>query len=366
MLKQFLAISRNTFLEAIRQPIFVVLILVGTLAMLLNPFFAAYTMDPGEGDNRMLVDLGLGTLFLAGMLLAAFTATGVVASEMESRTALTVVSKPVPRPIFVLGKFLGVAGAIAIALYILMLVLLFTVRHKVMQNASDHLDGPVIVFSVLAVLGALIIAAGANYLYRRVFTSTFTATLAGLLTLAFIIVLMVAPDWSFQSPMHDLTDHEHQMVQIIIASFLISQGVMVLTAIAVALSTRLSQVATLLACLVLLVLGLVTGALSQHINQRLGLDAQAATLQSIQPILNSGEPFIQKTLYLAGKALYVVVPNFQFHWPSDAISLESSLIHDENGDFSTSYIRNVTLYTAAYITALLALGVALFQKREVN
>ncbi|MEM9416179.1 MAG: ABC transporter permease subunit [Planctomycetota bacterium] len=366
MLKQFFAISRNTFLEAVRQPIFVVLILVGTLLMLLNPFFAAYSMEPGEGDNRMLVDLGLGTLFLAGMFLAAFTATGVVASEMESRTALTVVSKPVPRPIFILGKFVGVAGAIASALYILLLVLLLTVRHRVMQNASDQLDGPVIVFSILAVVGALAIAAAANYLYRRVFTSMFTGMLAGLLTVAFLFVLMVAPDWSFQPLMHDLAERDYQMVQIMIAGFLIAQGVMLLAAIAVALSTRLSQVATLLACLVVLVLGLVAGAISQHINQRLNLDPLAPTFQTIQPILNSGEPFLQKALYLAGKALYAILPNFQFHWPSDAISLESSLIHDEHGEFSLSYLSAISLYTAAYTTAILALGVALFQKREVN
>ncbi|MFI4862341.1 MAG: ABC transporter permease [Phycisphaerales bacterium JB063] len=366
MLKQFFAISRNTFLEAIRQPIFVVLILVGALAMVINPFLAAYTMDPGEGDNRMLIDLGLGTLFLAGMFLAAFTATGVVASEMESRTALTVVSKPVPRPVFVVGKFLGVAGAITVALYILAIVLLFTIRHKVLQNASDHLDGPVLTFSLLALFGALAIAAAANYLYRRVFTSMFTGLLAVLLTLAYAVVLMVSPEWSFQSPIHDLAEHDYQIVEIMIASFLIGQGVLVLTAIAVAFSTRFSQVATLLACLVILVLGLGAGAISQLINQRLGIDAQAGTLQSLSPILSSSEPLLQKTLYLAGKALYVVTPNFQFHWPSDAVSLESSLIHDENGNFSTSYIRDVSLYTFAYITALLALGVILFQKREVS
>lgn len=364
---QLRAITRNTFLEAIRQPIFVVLILAGALLMVLNPSLAAYTMDPGEGDNRMLIDLGLGTLFFAGMFLAAFTATGVVAAEMESRTALTVVSKPVPRPIFILGKFIGVAGAIAVANYILVLVMLFTIRHKVLQNASDQLDGPVILFAVGAGLAALALAATANYLYQRVFMSTFTGLLAALLTLAFLFVMLIAPDWSFQSPLHDWRDHDYQLVQIAIAGGLITLGVFVMTAVAVAFSTRMSQVMTLMACLIVFILGMSSGSISHLVNATLGISDQDTTaLQSIGVIAGSGETLLRKAMFIAGKALYILAPNFQFHWPADAVTQESSLIHDQNGDFSLSYLAAVTGYTAAYILALLGLGVVLFQKREVN
>ncbi|MEX0885864.1 MAG: ABC transporter permease subunit, partial [Phycisphaeraceae bacterium] len=116
MLGQLLTIAGNTFTEAIRQPIFTVLVLLGAVALGLNLQLAAYTF---EDDTKILIDLGLSTVFLVGLFLAAFTATGVLASEVESKTVLTVVSKPVSRPLFVVGKFLGVAGAIGVALYVL-------------------------------------------------------------------------------------------------------------------------------------------------------------------------------------------------------------------------------------------------------
>lgn len=365
MFTQLLTITRNTFLEAIRQPIFVVLILVGAIFMVICPFLAAYSMDPGEGDNRMLVDLQMGNLFLIGMFLAAFTATGVVAAEMESRTALTVVSKPVPRPVFIVGKFLGVAGALAVANYILLITVLFTIRHRVLQNASDQLDGPVLTFAVGGLFVAFFVAAAANYLYNRVFTSTFTALLAGILTLSLIMVSLIGPDWSFQSPLHDWQDHDNQMFEIAIGAVLMLQGVLVLTAVAVAFSTRLSQVMTLMVCLVVLAIGLFTGKISQSVDAAMGIPEAASVWESLSIIAGSDNSFARKALYIAGKSLYLVAPNFQFHWPTDAITQGNSLIEDQDGRFSLSYLTGVTAYTTAYIAALLALGVALFQKREV-
>jgi ABC-type transport system involved in multi-copper enzyme maturation permease subunit len=107
-----LSIARNGFLESIRQPVFVVLLLGGTLAMVLNVNLAAFTL---EDDNKLLIDLGLSTLFIAGLLLAAFTATSVLSREIENKTVLTVVSKPVTRAAVIVGKFLGVAVALAVA-----------------------------------------------------------------------------------------------------------------------------------------------------------------------------------------------------------------------------------------------------------
>ena len=112
MFQQTLTIARNTFFESIRQPIYVIMVLAVSLMLILNTFLAGYTL---EDDNRLLMDMGLSTLFWAGMLMAVFTATGVLSDEIDNKTVLTVVSKPVGRPIFVLGKYVGVTGAILLA-----------------------------------------------------------------------------------------------------------------------------------------------------------------------------------------------------------------------------------------------------------
>ena len=112
MIQQLLTIARNTFLESIRQPIFSVLLLVGTLALILNPMISAYTLDD---DNKQLIDMGLSTLFVCGLLLSAFTATSVLSQELENKTVLTVISKPISRPLFVVGKYVGVSAALFVA-----------------------------------------------------------------------------------------------------------------------------------------------------------------------------------------------------------------------------------------------------------
>ena len=75
-------------------------IAIGWAGTALN-LLAGFTM---EDDQRMMIDLGLSTILLCGTLLAAFIATNVLNREIQNRTVLTVISKPVSRPVFVLGK----------------------------------------------------------------------------------------------------------------------------------------------------------------------------------------------------------------------------------------------------------------------
>ena len=367
MFMQLSSITRVTFVEAVRQPIFVVLLLAGTLLMVMNPFMAAYSMEPGSGDNKMLVDLGLGTVFFVGVFLAAFTATGVIHQEMANKTALTVVSKPVARPIFVLGKFIGVSGAITLAAYILMLVFLFTLRHRVLQNKSDPIDWPVVLFGVGAILLALGIAAAANYLYSKVFTSTFTAALLITLTVGFGLVTIIDNHWGFQHPATDFIKDEGRIGQVAVGGIFIVQGLLILTAFAVALSTRFSQVVTLVVCLgVVMPVGMMSGALSQFVNQAVGIEAGAGVITSMSTVLQAELPALRKFFYILAKLIYLVAPNFQFHWPADAINQSHSLTHDAEGNLSLGYLGTVTAYSTLYASAVLGLAVILFQKREVS
>ncbi|MGB0766904.1 MAG: hypothetical protein ACPGYV_04265 [Phycisphaeraceae bacterium] len=364
---QLVSITRITFVEAIRQPIFVVLLLIGTLLMVLNPSVAGYSMEPGAGDNKMLVDLGLGTVFLAGVFLAAFTATGVVSQELQNKTALTVVSKPVPRPVFIAGKYIGVSGAIVLAAYLLMLVLMLTLRHRVLQNKSDPIDWPVVLFGVGAVVGALTLAAAANYLYKKVFASTFIYGLVVMLSAGFALVTVINKDWGFQSPVTDFAADDGRIGQVAVGGVFLVQGLLILTAFAVALSTRFSQVVTLVVCLgVVMPIGMMSGALNQLVNAAVGVQAGAPVLASVQSVLAAELPLARKGAYLGAKAVYVVAPNFQFHWPADAITQGNSLTHDAEGRFDLGYLGMVSAYTGAYIAAVLGLAVALFQSKEVS
>jgi ABC-2 type transport system permease protein len=316
-------LARNAYLESIRQPIHAVLICAAVFALVLNVNVAGYTL---EDDNKLLVDLGLSTLFLTGLLMAAFTATSVLSREIENKTVLTVVSKPVPRPLVVLGKFLGVVGAIATAYWLLAVVFLLTVRHRVQSSvrAEDIFDGPVVTFGLLAILLTFVIAGLANYLYRWPFPSTFSLVAAVAATAAWGLVSCIGRTWGLQSPAADFDP------QLAIGLALVFEAIVVLTAIAIAASTRLGQIATLLVCVGVFLVGLV------------------------------GEYFL--TVAAAGRAwlrpLAAVVPNLQFFWPADALT--------QGHPITPAYLGTVSAYAACLVGGVLSLAVILFQERDVG
>ena len=317
MIQQLFTISRHTFMASIRQPIFVVMILIAALALSLNPSLAAYTLDD---DNKLLVDMGLSTLFLAGLLMAAFTATAVLSDELENKTVLTVVSKPVQRPVFVLGKYLGVSAAICVAYWVLCAIFLMTVRHRVLQTATSPFDGPVLLFGVMAGTLALAGATLGNYFYQTAFTSSFVLYLSGLISAAWVLVLLIDKQWHFQSPMVDLDP------QLMVGLLLILEAVLILTSVAIMISTRLGQMMTLLICVFVFILGLIND-------------------------------YLLSVLAVPYTPVYLITPNLQLFWPADAMT--------QGHSYNAGYVGLVSGYTVMYITAMMGLAVSLFQQREL-
>ena len=138
------------------------------------------------------------------------------ANEIENKTVLTVISKPVSRPLFVVGKYLGISVAIAVAFFLLSTVLALTIRHRVMSTASDHFDIPVLLFGIGGALIAIIFATAANYLYNKVFTSTLTVALLVTQTVALMLVLLINKRWGIQSPLTEFTAHHGELTQVVI------------------------------------------------------------------------------------------------------------------------------------------------------
>ncbi|MCA9281839.1 MAG: ABC transporter permease [Phycisphaeraceae bacterium] len=275
MFGQTLAIVRNTFLESIRQPIFFVLVMAGGILQIFNSALANYGMGIAEeeevtGDDKLLLDVGLATILVCATLLAAFIATSVLSREIENKTALTVVSKPVGRPMFVLGKYIGVTSAILMAAVLMFLFFLFAVRHKVMSTASDTYDGPVLIFLSLAVLISIAIGIWGNFFYGWVFSSTSMLIMLPLVLIAYVLTMSVSKEWAFQSIATDFKP------QVTLAGLCVLMGVLVLTAVALVCSTRLGQVMTVVVCTGVFMLGLLSNYLfgrQAFNNQQVGVIA---------------------------------------------------------------------------------------------
>lgn len=127
-------IAVTTAREAIRQPIFVILLLVGLLFLLISPFVPYFTF--GE-DIKMVEDTGLQLMLVLGLFLALLTASNTIAEDIEHRTAITLLSKPINRRQFIIGKFLGIIVAVALLFAILGLLFGAVLYYKVGYDARE-------------------------------------------------------------------------------------------------------------------------------------------------------------------------------------------------------------------------------------
>ena len=118
----------------------------------------------------MVINLGLTAVSLFGMVIAIFIGIGLVSKEIEKRTLYTVLSRPVRRWEFIVGKFFGLAGTLVVNTFFMaigVLVALLYVSHHFQKQ-----DGWVLVALYFIVLQFLIITA--LTLFFSSFSSPFT------------------------------------------------------------------------------------------------------------------------------------------------------------------------------------------------
>ena len=109
------AIAKNTFWEVLKSPLFVVLAIVGIVAVFLLGMIPYFTLVL-EDDVKMFKDVSTSMTLFVGLILAVLSASKVIDEEIDNKTMLTLLSKPVLRGEIILGKFLGVCAAVAVVI----------------------------------------------------------------------------------------------------------------------------------------------------------------------------------------------------------------------------------------------------------
>jgi len=100
------AIARNAFREAVRDRVLYNLVVFALLLITGEIFLGELS---GGQEAKILVDLGLSAILLFGVLIAIFVGVGLVYKELERRTLYAILSKPIGRGEFLLGKYLGLS-----------------------------------------------------------------------------------------------------------------------------------------------------------------------------------------------------------------------------------------------------------------
>ncbi len=156
-MKAIFWISKNTFLEAVRQKFFSFLLFLVVALTAISVGISGF--DFGSNELKFIADFGFGGLFLFGSILAVVMTVQLFFAEIENRTAITLLSKPVNRSAFIVGKFFGIWLLLGVFVLILsaILALVLALRQPILaaEALSKGVPEPFLSFSGLAIFAAL-------------------------------------------------------------------------------------------------------------------------------------------------------------------------------------------------------------------
>ena len=184
MTNRIACIAANTFREAVRDRVLYNLI---AFALLLTGAAVLVGQISIEIEKLVVVNLGLTAVSVFGVVIAIFVGIGLVSKEIEKRTLYTVLSRPVRRWEFIVGKFFGLAGTLLVNTLCMAIGVFLALLY-----VSHHLQKPdswVLVALYFIVLQFLIITALA-----LLFSSFSSPIMAAVFAFSLFIIWSVAED----------------------------------------------------------------------------------------------------------------------------------------------------------------------------
>jgi len=152
---QVAVIARNTFTELVRQKIFYIILVFALCAIGSSVFMARLTF---QEEFQMLKDVCLGAMSVFTSLLAILATANFLPNDLEARTLYNLLSKPVPRFVYLLGKLLGII--VLLALFTLLMSAVFGLvlglreQSVLPQTRAEFRDAPEELMPALAAVKA--------------------------------------------------------------------------------------------------------------------------------------------------------------------------------------------------------------------
>ena len=312
-MRNLFKIAVNAFRESLREPVYALMLLAALILIAHYPSMSIFVFSE---QLKLVVDSSMATGLLFGLVIAVLCASNTVAREMRNGTVLLLLSKPVARWSFVLGKILGITAAAT----------LFTLLCNLGCVISVFVATDQFRFELPLYFGFLgIIAAGAaagmfaNFWRGSSFPEICSYALTVLVTVFAVVLLFVRP-----APSIVIAD-------LLKALLLVNFAVAAMATIAVVAATRLDVVPNLCVCTAISFLGM----LSNYLFQR------STGIEALDWVLG---------------LFYSICPNWQFFWLVDAVAV--------NKPIPMSYIWMSALYTALYIVFASLWAVAIFSNKE--
>jgi hypothetical protein len=301
-----------------------------------------------------------------------------------------VLSKPVGRAQFFLANDAGLAAALTVLTYVNLVGVLLASRMAFDAYGSTDIVALGIFATGVAIAYGL--AGFSNFFLRRPFVSDAVLAIVVFTTLAALII------FRFTQQMASMNEVGHVDWRLVPAGILILFAVWILAALALACSTRLDTIPTLAICSAFFLIGLTSDYMfgrhmepiwqSQPVWQsdmrdelhssRWSENQKALLKQIVEKYDKNNNGMLESSELLSISAedksrlmqagmggswwasvLYTVIPNWQYFWLADAIDLGKST-------FQWNYVGKAFAYMAAYAGAVLAIGIVLFEERELS
>ncbi len=323
--QQLFVIARTTALEGLQQPICLLLTLTATTFIGLGPLVQLHHF--GEA-GRVARDSGLAFTLSFGLMIVGFTAGFTVADEIRRGTAAAALAKPVPRGIFLAGKWLGVVLVLLACCTATTLATLLAERTAERFVETEAYVGATIdrysgIGALLAIGGALLLAAALNFFYRVRFG---LAVLLGLLGAQGLVIL--ACGWIDRTGATLARFSLQLNPRVLPAAALIVLLLCLCAAFATALSTRLRTPSTLCALVGLVFFGFLSDGLRE------------------------------RSAGIASRVLYTIIPDVQHFWMADALA--------STGTIPPAYLLAALRYTLLCCLLWLGLGTWCLRSRDIG
>ncbi len=315
-------LAGNTFTECIREPIYFLML---ACAMVMIGLFPTAAMFVFREQIKLVVDSSMATTLVFGLVVAVVCAAHTISREMKNGTVLLLMSKPVTRASFVLGKILGILAAVTVFVFLCDAAALMSV---LIAKDQFRLDYTAMTLYYAAIAIAALYGALRNFFSRTSFTANALAALLILIPVLAAVFYFLRVS-SFHSP--EMIDPEEfiEAKHLVPALLLLFPAVWTMGAITTALSTRLELVSNLTVCSVIFLLGLVS---KYFVTQWLGTGLFADFVRTL-------------------------LPNWQYFWMADALASRQVI--------PFTYLLWALVYVFFYIGFWTLWAMALFNEREI-
>jgi len=154
LIRPIYLIAGNTITGILRGVVLNVLLVLAGLMIIAAT--ASGTFEAAE-MRRMLVDSGLAIITVLGAMIAILTGFTLIPHEVDTRTVYPIMSKPIYRWQFVLGKFIGASGVNAITVGLLSIIFFMVYYFKKHEFDPRLLVAVLMILAMLTMLSAMII-----------------------------------------------------------------------------------------------------------------------------------------------------------------------------------------------------------------